>query len=126
MRDRLLWFIIYFISSAVFAQNLTIDSLQVALRNEANQQKQSDILHELASQSWDYDFEKGFDYAEQAFKIAKASNYIQGQAQALTDKGLYYYFIGDYKNALANYLASYQVTKGKIYKKYPVYSLLSI
>lgn len=126
MCGKAVWFFILLCNTCVLAQNKTIDSLQWALQREGNQQTKSDILHELAAQTWDYDFERGLAYAQEALKFAKAEKYLQGQAQALTDIGLYYYFKGDYTQALVNYKESNRVIQGTLYSRYPAYTLVRI
>ncbi len=118
--------VIWTTTSQVFGQNKAIDSLLLALNNEKNQQKRSDILHELASLTWDFDFEKGRTYAEEALRIAKSEGYELGQAQALTDMGLYFYFKGDYANALDQYKKSLGLLNGNVYDRYPSYTIVRI
>lgn len=83
----------------LLAQNHRIDSLTKALAIAVDKRIQADVLHQLASETWDYDFEKGLKYANQSFQISENISYKKGIARALTDLGLYHYFIGDYKNA---------------------------
>jgi len=75
----------------LFAQSPRIDSLTKVLSATGDKQVQADILHALASETWDYDFDKAFRYASQSLQIARDIDYPKGVAQTLTDIGLYYY-----------------------------------
>jgi len=106
-----------------FAQNPRIDSLNVVLKNTKNNTARADLLHELASASFDYNFEQSYNYAEQSLELAKSDDYIKGQVQALTDIGLYHYFIGDYKNAFIYYRQALQSCGNNNFGNYPAYTL---
>lgn len=90
-----------FLPALLFAQTSRIDSLTNALAATGDKKVQADLLHELASETWDYDFDKAFRYANESLQISERIRYQKGIAQTLTDAGLYYYFKGDYKNSEA-------------------------
>ncbi|HEY3405186.1 MAG TPA: ATP-binding protein [Ohtaekwangia sp.] len=89
--------------STAFAQSKILDSLENLLHKTEDKKIQADILHTMASESWDYDFEKGYGFANRSYEIADETNYIKGMAVAASDMGLYYYFIGDRVRCLEFY-----------------------
>ena len=56
--------------SGVNAQTGVLDSLEAALKEASDKKVKSDILHQMASEMWDYDFDKGYDFASQAYQMA--------------------------------------------------------
>ena len=111
------------LSAFAFAQNSSIDSLISALEEAKSNTDRADIAHALAAASWDYDFEQAYKYAQQCMEWSEKEGYIEGQVQALTDFGLYHYFVGDYRNASVNYKKALQVCGDKNFGDYPAYTL---
>src|SRR5690349_19408671 len=96
--------IVIFLSVAtVIAQPRDVDSLEHALENTQESNLQADILHQMASSSWDFDFEKGFDFASRSYAIAENAHYNKGMAVAASDIALYYYFVGDHRKSFDFY-----------------------
>jgi signal transduction histidine kinase len=113
------------------AQIPLIDTLTFQLDTAKSLNEKADILHRLASEVWDYDFERGLGYANESYQIAKRANYRKGMAVALNDIALYYYFKGDYGNAVRyfhraigtsagdreNYVASIYIRLGNLHRE---------
>jgi len=109
----------------LFAQSPRIDSLTKALAATGDKQVQADILHALASETWDYDFDKAFRYASQSLQIAQTIDYRRGIVQTLTDIGLYYYFKGDYKNSETFFREAIRETD-RNYGDFPAYTYMHL
>jgi len=109
----------------LFAQSPRMDSLTRALSVTGDKQVQADILHELASETWDYDFEKAFRYANQSLQIARNIDYPKGVVQTLTDIGLYYYFKGDYKSSETFFRKAIRETD-RNYGDFPAYTYMHL
>src|SRR4051812_12912093 len=67
-------------STILSAQPIHSDSLNHALAASDDLNKKADILHKLASDAWDYNFDRGLHYAEEAYQIAKRGSYRKGMA----------------------------------------------
>jgi signal transduction histidine kinase len=94
------------------AQIPLIDTLSFQLDTAKTLNDKADILHQLASEVWDYDFERGLGYANESYQIAKRANYRKGMAVALADIALYHYFKGDYNNAVRYFHRAISTTAG--------------
>lgn len=122
---RLILPVAFLLSSCPFtgAQNRKIDSLKIALNDAEDIHLRSDYCHELASELWDYDFEKGKQYADQAYELALKSGYALGLVQSLTDEGMYFYFQGDYDRALDYYRQAMVASGENNFGDFPAYTL---
>lgn len=109
----------------VFGQNPRIDSLTKALRVAVDKKIQADVLHQLASETWDYDFEKSLLYAKQSLQISRNIKYKKGVVQTLTDIGLYYYFKGDHIRAEIFFRKALRETD-RNYGDFPSYTYMHI
>ena len=118
--------ILFFLQSNCIGQNPIIDSLKKALSKAESAKEKSDLLHSLASEEWDYDFETGRAHALQALELAKQANYNLGQAQALTDLGLHAYFTGDYEGAMAYYKRALKAAGSNNFGDFPGYTYTRI
>lgn len=121
-----LFLIFFFAQSTLTGQNPIIDSLKKALSTAESAKDKSDLLHKLASEEWDYDFQAGHDHAMQALELARQAGYDLGQVQALTDLGLHSYFIGDYQAAMTYYNRAIQVAGSNNFGEYPSYTYTRI
>lgn len=117
--------------TALSAQRTLVDSLKNVFEDSDDLKVKADLLHTMASEVWDYSFEEGLEYANESFQIAKRASYKKGMAVAQADIALYYYFKGDYINALkffhealnvaagekAGYVASIQVRLANLHRE---------
>lgn len=114
------------ISVASYSQNSKIDSLLAVLKNIDGNERRADVLHELSSETFDYDFDKSHEYALKGLDYSEKANYVKGVVQALTDIGLYYYFVGDYKSARTYYRLAVKRCGSNNFGDYPAYTLTRI
>jgi len=105
------------------AQTPRLDSLQKVLNHTSSPAQRADLLHDLASDSWDYDFERGYGYAQEAWVLSRQHQYTKGEIQALTDIGLYHYFTGNYPQAAARYKEALQRCGSRRYGNFPGYTM---
>lgn len=117
-----LFLLCVFVHCSSVGQNQTIEKLKRALDQAATDREKSDILHQLATEEWDYDFESGRAYAAQAYQVAKESNYELGMVQALTDLGMHAYFVGDYQQARIYYNSAVRLCGTKNFGDFPSYT----
>jgi signal transduction histidine kinase len=89
-------------------QQRQIDSLKTAL-NDSEGVKRIDVLSDLAHFYYDYDSERGFDYASQAYELAVEAKDKSRMRRALTLKGYYYFVKGKFSTALDLYHESAQI-----------------
>ena len=91
-------------------QQRQIDSLATALLASEGATR-IDILSDLAHYYYDYDSERGFEYASQAYDLAIESKDKGRMRRALTLKGYYYFVKGKFSTALDLYHESSQIEK---------------
>jgi signal transduction histidine kinase len=84
------------------AQQKTIDSLMQVLDQTAGEHR-VDLLIALSSAYYDYDSEKGFEYANQAVTLSRELNYPVGERRATTLQGFYYFNKGEFLKSLEIY-----------------------
>jgi len=113
----------WFIPVLIYAQNPRVDSLQKVLKHTQSPAQRCDVLHALAAESWDYDFEKAYGYAQEAWVLARQNQYGKGEVQALTDIGLYHYFTGNYPQATARYREALRRCGSHRYGDFPGYTM---
>jgi len=113
-----------------WAQN-TMDSLYRLANAATVDSVKADLLHQLASESWDYNFNQGLDWARQSYEVALKARYVKGISLALTDIGLYHYFKGEYDESMnyynqasimgegrpGSYLATVYLRQGNVYRE---------
>ncbi|HEY0740198.1 MAG TPA: tetratricopeptide repeat protein [Chryseosolibacter sp.] len=92
-------------------QQRQIDSLTSALKNSPSGLERIDVLNNLAHAYYDYDSERGFEYASQAYDLALETNDNPRMRRSLTLKGYYYYVKGRYSQALQIYHESATIAK---------------
>ncbi|RAV99609.1 tetratricopeptide repeat protein [Pseudochryseolinea flava] len=102
-----------FIAAPSRAQQSVIDSLQRVLEDSDDLKVKADVLHRMASEIWDYDFEDGLTYSRESYQIAKRASYKKGMAIAQADVALYHYFKGDYPNALKFLYEALDISRGE-------------
>lgn len=92
-----------------FAQGPETDSLLSLLDKTTSPKERIDLLNRISFNSYDYDVNKGYEYAREAFTLASANKYGRGIRQSLTLRGFYFHDIGEYKNALVLYRQASEV-----------------
>ncbi len=113
------WFCV---GGSLYAQNKIIDSLTRAVRAENNPVQKVELLNTLVAQTWDYDFEKGLEWAQQAYTLARQTNDPRNLAFSATSVGMYHYFKADYPTALRYYWQALQYAAGRTYGDIPAYT----
>jgi signal transduction histidine kinase len=108
------------------AQNSKIDALKQQLAKAKDDTTKIDILYQLGFEYWDYDFEIALEYSNECLSLAKKLNNPRGLAKAYTNQGLYYYFKGDYVEAMKRYRLAINALEGKQYSDFPAYTLTRI
>src|SRR5690349_11809155 len=89
----------FFLALPLMAQRRTIDSLSRVLPSIQGTTR-VDVLNDLSSAHYDYDSERGLEFAQQARKLASELDYAPGLRQAITYEGFYYFSKGDFTRAL--------------------------
>jgi signal transduction histidine kinase len=92
-------------------QQRQIDSLTRALDQAPTGTHRIDILISLAHSFYDYDSERGFEFASQAYQLSLEANDNVRLRRSLTLKGYYYYIKGNFKKAFELYHESALVDK---------------
>ncbi len=85
-----------------------VEELKADLQNASGIEK-VDLLNELAVAVWNSDRKEAFNYAEQAWLVAKETGYDHGRATAKKNMGVVKFFIGDYEEAKKFYNQAYSV-----------------
>jgi AraC-like DNA-binding protein/tetratricopeptide (TPR) repeat protein len=124
MRYRL-FLVCFIVAHLAFGQNRTLDSLYTVL-NEHPQHDTTRVRALLTTCSKEYNSypEKSKANAEEALKISKEIDYVQGTGEAIRYVGLYYWSIGDFEKstkysyeALKNFEGiSYTKGLGEVYQ----------
>ncbi len=106
------------------AQTSTIDSLKNALSLAPDKSEaKADILHQLAINSWNIDFDEGLRWAQQANELSNVIVYKKGVVQSLTDIGQYYYYTAEYSVARQFYLQALNEAGSENFGNYPAHTL---
>lgn len=100
-----------------------LENLKHKLESSSDDKERATILNELATQSWDYDFEEGLNYARQAYTIASRLQDPELLTKSLTAIGLYHYFNGNYKTAKQYYSDALTAARDNNFGDYPAYTL---
>lgn len=97
------------LSFTVVSQNSRIDSLKEILEKETKDSTMVNTLIEMGNTVLQKDDLKGFlKYSEDAFDLAAQINYKKGQAYALKNIGISYYYKGDYLSVFEYWTQSLQ------------------
>src|SRR5690349_24466401 len=94
--------------TTVKGQKALVDSLVTQADKSTDYKAKADLFHRAASETWDYNFEKGLSYARLSLEAAREVDYNKGIAIALSDIGLYHYFAADYSTARKYYREAIQ------------------
>jgi len=82
-------------ATIVLAQPSRVDSLLRVINKTGNDPEKTKLLHKLVSITWDYDFDKAHAFAQQEYDLAKKMGDPEAETIALTDLGMYNYFVGE-------------------------------
>jgi serine phosphatase RsbU (regulator of sigma subunit) len=88
------------------AQKVNTDSLVNELKLAKEDTSKVNLLSTLSSACVFTDPEKGLEYSGNGIRLAEKLGYIQGKSECLYERGLIYYYKGEYDKSLENYLAS--------------------
>ncbi len=95
----------------VYAQNLKIDSLKEEIERQSEDTTKVDALNELSRSLMGVSLPDAIQIAEQASDLAKKLNYKNGNALALKNIGLGYYYQSDYLNVFEYWEGSLAIFK---------------
>lgn len=126
IRIGLLVLCILFFTGSAAGQNTVIDSLVALLPTTTAPKDKVTLLHRLAAESWDYSFDQGLKYAQEAYQLSRANNYPQGLVESLTDIGQYYYFTGDYTTAQSKYREALMLAGENNFGEYPAHTFIRL
>ena len=90
-------------------QQAIFDSLRNVLKATRDKVQQVNILNDLSYLYYDYESARSYEYASQAYDLAREIKHLAGMRRSLTLKGYYFYTKGDYSQALKFYRQSAQV-----------------
>ena len=89
-----------------------VDSLLSVLKNAKEDTNKVNTLNLLSSQLWrTTNSPQGMKYAEEAIILAKRLHFKRGMATSNGNIGLYYYFNGNYSEALNNYFIALKLAE---------------
>ena len=109
MRIRL-FTLFLIVTNTVFAQ-INIDSIQSIVSSNVSDTLKIKNLLLLTEYCQDNSKNKCVDYLNQAFAIAKKSDYKKYISEISNQLGMNYYYLGDYKRAVKNFLISLEANK---------------
>ncbi|MFC4633462.1 tetratricopeptide repeat protein [Dokdonia ponticola] len=99
-----LFVIVWFFSTTVYTQNAILDSLKLELQKHTEKDTvRVNLLNELAFLHYKKDFDKAFDYVENAQINAEEIDYKKGKARSLYLKGKMQQAQSNYLEAIAQY-----------------------
>ena len=91
-------------SFEVHSQNYTIDSLKKILQNNKQDTDKVNVLNALCLEICNTgDFDKGKEYADNAFSLSQKIKFRKGEAGAYNNIGFIYYRQGNFPEALKNH-----------------------
>jgi signal transduction histidine kinase len=114
--------ILLHICTVLSGQNPRIDSLYRAEATAPDAKTRFQIQHQIVSVTWDFDLEKANDVASLEYKLAQQLDDPQSLLIALTDLGMYHYFVGNYDEAGRLYRQALAASQGKQFGDYPAYT----
>jgi signal transduction histidine kinase len=108
------------------AQESMVDSLASVLDGLKDNHQKVKLLHRMVSSSWDFSFERAFQLAQWELELANKLNDVEAKTIAYTDLGMYYYFIGEYKQASQYYKQAMQAAGNNNFGEFPGYTMTRI
>ncbi|MCF7793822.1 MAG: tetratricopeptide repeat protein [Candidatus Cloacimonetes bacterium] len=94
MKKLVIILIIIFCFSLISAQTSKIDSLDIRIENTTGKEK-VDALNDLSKAYWQIDPTYSVEYGETSRKLARKEKYKAGEAKALNNIGVGYFYLGD-------------------------------
>jgi len=110
MKRQTLLILMLIFTSIIFAQTAEIDSLKNLIPQLTGIQK-ADALNQLSKAYWYIDPSRSIDEGQAALEVSEENNYDKGRAEAIKNIGGGYYFLGDYDNAVKNFITSLELRK---------------
>jgi len=98
-----------FINSFSIAQSL--DSLKNALSTTVDAKKQLILYNQLVDEYWHIEPQIAIKYVDTAYQIAQSVEYPEGLLNALSNKGIAFYTVGEYDSAGKYYLKAISLGK---------------
>ena len=118
MKFFMLWLFFFICGNFVSAQNVKIDSLKKVLNTYA--ESDSNYLNTLNEISLEYrrhSHDTMLILAEKGYFLSQKAKFEKGQADALRNKGIYFWLKGDYSTALEIYLKALKIAEKINYLK---------
>ena len=110
MRNILVLILCITFSNLLLVATSPTDSLQTLVNNSSGEAK-IDALNALAKAYWGIEPEKTLEYATESRKLAKRMKYRSGEAEALKNLGVGYYYLGDPETGMDYLLESLDLRK---------------
>jgi tetratricopeptide (TPR) repeat protein len=105
-------FIILLLCNLAIGQNAKIEELKLRLKNAKHDTTRVITLYKLALYYGHIsDYTAAIDYANQSIQLGESIHYISGCANAYNNKGTIYFYLGNYVEALKNYLIAADYSK---------------
>jgi len=105
-------FIILLLCNLAIGQNAKIEELKLRLKNAKHDTTRVITLYKLALYYGHIsDYTTAIDYANQSIQLGESIHYISGCANAYNNKGTIYFYLGNYVEALKNYLIAADYSK---------------
>ncbi len=99
MRKTTTLLLMLIFTSHIFAEISLIDSLINDVENSTGSKK-VDSINLLSKTYWQIDPEMSLEYGEQALLLSQQLGYIKGEAKAINNIGVGYYYLGDFEQAI--------------------------
>jgi signal transduction histidine kinase len=112
--------------SPLNAQKTAVDSLVSVMNATRDDHQKARLLHSIVSSTWDFDFERAHGFGQQELQLANKLNDAELKTIALTDIGMYHYFIGDYAKAARFYQQALDAANKKNFGEFPAYTYTRI
>jgi len=110
MKKIVIIILFIFVSNLLLGETDQIDSLQVLVNSSEGEEK-IDALNMLAKAYWTIDPEKTLEFASESRKLAKRKKYRSGEAEAVKNLGVGYYYLGDSQTGMDYLLESLELRK---------------
>jgi tetratricopeptide (TPR) repeat protein len=128
-KNKLLFFVflLFYVNTIAPAQNAKIEELKLRLKNAKHDTTRVIILYKLAHYHSNIsDYSTAIDYANQSIQLGESIHFISGCANGYNNKGTIYFLLGNYVEALKNYLIAADYSKKSDTKAVLVSSSINI
>jgi signal transduction histidine kinase len=112
--------------SSIKAQQAVVDSLVSVMNTTRDDNQKARLLHKIVSTTWDFDFNKAYGFGQQELQLANKLNNAELKTIALTDIGMYHYFVGNYTDATQFYQQALDAAGDKNFGEFPAYTYTRI